>query len=489
MSGSIFPVLLLLGIVLLGIILSSELFAPGLIQEGFSNIDTSFWSSYANPRDDIGPRSEEKGYIRDPRYFNDYADVSRIGVNYDFCRVIASAEDPENNFFACALAATDRLTSVSFRTAGTKDGFQLSYDDYMRDINNDGRADYCRILPYKGDWKAMCVLSTDIGFDSKEVVDRTPPDDINTLLTFYENCAVWLRFENSMIDFIKATTVSTAGSISIDETPHSTNTVGLSFNGVHQYLRISDSSNLTLGSIVPLRSIRCFMVWVKFDAFTNNAKIFDFGNGKGKDNVFLGILGKGESDQLEPSMCESTVPTGPSGAQPVLEMSPQRLMETTNTNVNEYICGGFESAPTVDTPSIKPEKSRYSATLLYEVWDKEQRKMRIKVNGILPLKEWVHICITTTNNDAFRPNMAVYVNGSKVLEKENGFLPSTQKMESCYIGKSNWANSVSQYENRDELFKGSIFDFRMYKAMMDETMISETYEWGKKKLGLSRDGV
>ena len=488
--SEIFPVLLLLGIVLLGIVLSSEVFAPGLIQEGFSNIDTSFWSSYANPRDDIGPRSEEKGYIRDPRYFNDYTDVSRIGVNYDFCRVVAREEDPDNQFLACALASTDSLTSVSFRTQGTKEGFKLSYDDYMRDINNDGRAEYCRILPYKGAWQAMCVRSTDFGFDPNEVGDRSPPDDISMLLTFYDGCVLWLRFENSMIDFIKNTTVSTAGAITINESVDSP-TVGLSFNGARQYLRISDSSNLSFGNLVPLRSIRCVMVWVKFDAFTNNAKIFDFGNGKGKDNVFLGILGKGESEELKPSMCESTVPTGPSGAQPVLEMSPQRLMETTNANVNEYICGGFEPDAKKEVPAIVNATAnvKEKATLLYEVWDKEQRKMRIKINAVIPLKEWVHICVTATNNDAFRPNMAVYVNGKQVYIKENGFLPSTNIMESCYIGKSNWANSVSQYENRDELFNGTIFDFRMYKTMLDETMILDSYDWGKKKLGLSRDGI
>ena len=53
---------------------------------------------------------------------------------------------------------------------------------------------------------------------------------------------------------------------------------------------------MTLGFMVPLRAIRAVMMWVRFDEFTNNAKIFDFGNGKGKDNFFLGILGKGDPD-------------------------------------------------------------------------------------------------------------------------------------------------------------------------------------------------
>lgn len=31
---------------------------------------------------------EEAGYIMDARYFHDYTDVQRLGVNQDYCRVI-----------------------------------------------------------------------------------------------------------------------------------------------------------------------------------------------------------------------------------------------------------------------------------------------------------------------------------------------------------------------------------------------------------------
>jgi hypothetical protein len=113
--------------------------------------------------------------------------------------------------------------------------------------------------------------------------------------------------------------------------------------------------------------------------------------------------------------------------------------------------------------------------------------MRIKVNNSIPLNKWVHITVTATNNDAFRPNMAVYIDGKKVLEKESGFLPSTGSMTNCYLGKSNWSNGVSQYENRDELFKGRIFDFRAYKTSLSEQLIQESYDWGKGKLGLSAE--
>jgi len=207
--------------------------------------------------------------------------------------------------------------------------------------------------------------------------------------------------------------------------------------------------------------------------------------------VFLGILGKGEttlSDSGErPLLCkgESTVPTGKSGQQPGPEVSPKELMETTDANVNDYVCRGPDVKNDTATHAFlkTPKKvATGSAALLYEVWDKQSRKMRIKVNNAFPLKKWTHITITTTSNNAFRPDIAVYINAKKIFEQPNGWLPATSSMTNCYIGKSNWASSVSQYENRDELFKGSLFDFRAYKTSLSESVIKNSYVWGKNIL-------
>jgi hypothetical protein len=483
----VFPVLLTITVVVLGIVITSEMFAPGLITEGFESAaagpEASYWSTFAAPRNDIGPDKEDPGYIRDSRFFNSYADVTRIGASYDFCRMIAPKANPTNFFFSCALAATDGLDSAEFRTASMKEGFKSSHDDYMRDINGDGRDDYCRILKWTdGSWQPQCLRSTDTGFDSKNVVDPQPPDDIQKLLRFYQDCIIWLRFFGDMTDSIGSVKVHTAGGLKMDETAHKSITQGVSFQA-NQYLRISDSNDLSLGTIVPMRSVRAWMVWVKFDEFTNNAKIFDFGNGK-EDNVFLGILAKGDPD-LDQDFGESTVPTAPSGAQPVSEMSPQRLLLTGQANVEEWQCKGPELlAKKVEPLFPKRTKSSTKATLLYEVWDKQSRKMRIKVNSIIPLGKWIHLAIVADSNDAFRPNITVYVNGEAAHRKPSGFLPSTSKMTNCYLGKSNWANAVSQYENRDELFKGSMFDFRAYQATVSQDLIQESYLWGKDKLGL-----
>jgi len=336
-----------------------------------------------------------------------------------------------------------------------------------------------------------------MGFDGTEKVDSDPPEAIATLLEFYDGCVMWLRFKGDMLDTMKNVKTKIAGNLIIDETPRRDKSEGLEFNG-NQFIRVSDSSDLSVGFNMPMRTVRSWMVWVFFDEFTNNAKIFDFGNGAGKDNVFLGILAKGDSatqgSDLRP-LCgkeESTIPTEKSGAQPVPEMSPKRLMEL-DANVNEYTCGDFTR---MSEMSVTPEQNEEStvkpivlqpvgkATLLFEVWDKQSRKMRIKVAGAIPKGKWTHVTITTTSNDAFRPNISVYINAKKVFEKESGWLPAATSMTNCYIGKSNWSSS-GQYENRDELFKGKLFDLRAYKKSLSEGMIQDSFDWGQAQLGES----
>ena len=466
--------------ILLGIVISAEIFVPDAL-EGFANLpETTYWASFVAPRNDIGPHMEDSNYIRNPKFFSDYTDVSRIGVPYDYCRVLAPRSNPENYFMACAIAGTDGTSSVAFRTANFNDGFRTSGDDYMRDVNADGRSDYCRIIKNKG-WKAMCTRSADAGFELKDVVDVDPPEPIQSLLTFFQGCVVWLRLIDDMEDRLENVSVQKHGSITLDMTPRKLTTKGLTFNGKNQYLRISDTNDLSLGYLVPLRTIRTWMVWVKFDDFPNNAKIFDFGNGK-EDNVFLGILNKGDGI-IDTG---STVPDHPSGAQKVREVTPKELMETTSANVDAWECSGLEVIPrkmkhaTLATNPIRLKGGK--ATLIYEVWDKQSRKMRMKVNACIPNGRWTHLTVTTERNDAFRPNIMIYVNGAMLLKKESGFLPSASKMSTCYLGKSNWMNNVTTYENRDELFKGSMFDFRAYNTGVSEEFIKESIVWGKGKL-------
>jgi hypothetical protein len=432
---------------------------------------------------------EQDGLFQDQRYFAGYADVERYGVKNDFCRMVTTGKE-EDTFFACALAGT-KGTSVGFRTKAVKDGFKLGRDDYMRDIIKDGRDAYCRILRQRDTtWQPSCRRAGDRGFNDREELDTDPPDYIKTMMDFYAGCELWLRLRDDMVDYIGRAIVQTKGGAAIDQTPNPTITRGLFFNGVDQFVRFGDTSELSLGNRVMMRSIRAFSVWVKFDAFTNNAHIFDFGDGPGVNNVFLGILGKGDGDgPIRPdSNCpETTIPNAPSGAQFCPEMRAQTLYEQSAANVEMWSCPGPDTvARKTDPIQTRPLPSAPGsrATLLYEVWDQKLRKVQIKINRAIPVGKWTHILITAKSMDAMRPDLNVIINGEVAFTQEAGYLPQAKVTSNNYLGKSNWANDMSGYELRDELFQGSIFDFRMYSNAVSQSKGKRILAWGMEKLGI-----
>ena len=475
---------------------AGELLYPTVIREGFESLigvsAPGYFSQFVPKRGDVGIDEEEGGYKQDGRYFRGYADVQGYGVSQDFCRMVEE-DSTGDSFFACALAGTDNLSSVKYRTQSTSAGFRMSRDDYMN------KGAYCRILKDKdGSYQAFCNRPLDNEFDHALRADPNPPKDTQTLLTFYSGCMFWLRFRDDMVDYVNNVKTYTNGGLEIEESPANPPvTRGLSFNGVDHFVRLGDNLDLELGDKVKMRSLRAIMLWVYFDEFTNNTHILDFGNGAGRDNVVLGIVGKGDpnvftaGDIRPPLLCgpESTVPTGKSGAQPVKETTPQRAMLDSKANVDEYSSEGFEVEPRKLPPSRVNDLVKYSmeaekATFLYEIWDQQQRTMRIVIPGVIPKKKWTHICVTAASTDSFRPDIAVYIDGEKVKVEASGWLPQASTTSNNYIGKSNWTNETSQYENKNELFKGSVFDVRGYKVPLSEKVIKDSIVWGKDKLGL-----
>jgi hypothetical protein len=234
---------------------------------------------------------------------------------------------------------------MAYRTISKKDGLILSRDDYMNDVLKEGRQGYCRILKTSSDtFEAKCNPAGDTTFSTALVTDTAPPSHIQTLLLFYEGIAFWLRFDDDMMDYAKNLIIAKGGDIQIDERPRPPTTEGLTFNGVDQFLRIGDSKDLTLGQTVQLRYVRAFTFWVYFEEFTNNAHIFDFGNGGGKDNVFVGIIGRGNipatsemSQQgIDSPLVKQAGPVGPVGPAGTTgptcteEVSPQKAMITSS---------------------------------------------------------------------------------------------------------------------------------------------------------------
>jgi hypothetical protein len=473
-----------------------EIYNPRVINEGFTNLmsvgASQLWAKWMPRRGDVGFSStdEENGYIRDIRYFADYTDVQRLGRDHDFCRMVMPTGTNRNGtkeddmFFACALGGTEGLSTVKYRTPAIKDGFQISRDDYM----NGG---YCRILKTTdGTFQPLCNAIGDLSFKETMSIDANPPERIRLLLSFYEGIMFWLRCKDDMQDYAKNLVVAKAGQIEINEVPEKT-TTGLIFNGKDQFLRLGDTNNLTFGSVIQLKYLRAVSFWVYFEEFTNNAKIYDFGNGPGNDNVVCGIMGRGnetvQSDTTHSCIDEhnKTIPNAPSGQQPTLEQSPQTTLFSSSADVERWNCPVQELFGRIMPPLNRkavPAHQAKTADLIYEIWDKKQRKLHIQVKNIIPLRKWTHITITTTNNDAFKPGLTIYQNATLVHSEASAFLPQTNSTSYNYIGKSNWTNVTSADVNQDELFNGKLFDLRGYTLSMTDKKIKDTYKWGQQYL-------
>jgi len=488
-----------IAVVLLVLVAILEIWWPSVIDEGFQSLiaigDSAFWSRWMPRRGDVGPEEEENGYICDERYWRGYTDVQRLGVKHDYCRmVLPKGAGEADTFFACGLGGTEGLSTVRYRTQSVKQGFELSRDDYMGSFDG-GRVGYCRILKTGDDtFECRCNVADDDGFRNRLITDTSPPKHIQTMMQFYEGIVFWLRLRDDMLDYAKNIRVAAAGGAAVKEAPPNPDiTEALQFNGVNQFLRLGDNRDLEFGDKVQLRYLRAISFWVYFEEFTNNAHIIDFGNGPGKDNVWIGIVGRGntgvQAEPIRPLLCggDNTVPKPPSGAQPAEVVTPQELMETTPANVNEYVCPKPEVYGAI-VPPLLPKAARphtaITADLVYEVWDHSQRKMRLQVKNAIKLRTWTHVVITATTPDPMRPTIAVYIDGSKALE-EAGWLPQTNYTTYNYVGKSNWHNATSMLENADELFKGRLFDLRGYRLPMNEKKIEATIAWGKEMLGMA----
>jgi hypothetical protein len=340
-----------------------------------------------------------------------------------------------------------------------------------------------------------------IGFKNEfELIDSKPPADISELLLFFEGVMVWYRFLDDLTDSAENSKLSLAGGIEMDESPKARDpaphVTGLEINKLppatetkppaEQFIRIGENDKLEWDSKVRLRDLRAMSVWVYFDEFTQNAPIFDFGNGAGKDNVRLAIEGKGNratklKGVMRPRPDEFAKVCTRSGA---LEVSPKLYLATSDANVDEYECKGPEPMEsTYPEDDDSEEAGPPSANLIFEIWDTQQRKMRIRAINAIPLKQWRHVVVTTTDASSFRPTWQVYIDNKMVLEHEDGHMPLNSYTTLNYIGKSNWEEvGVGQYDDQDGRFRGSLFDFRLYRLPMSSAKIAKTYAWGHARV-------
>jgi hypothetical protein len=473
-----------------------------------------FMFTYFPRRGDISFGIDEDTYVQENRHVMGYVDVQGLGVNHDFCRmIIPKGNDESDMFFACALAGTEHMSSTSFKTLTVKQGFRTSRDDYMRDADGDKKTDYCAVVKMPGGaFEAQCYRALNTTFDIRQFIDTDPPKDIVDILYFYEGIMFWFRFIDDMKDYAENLKTYTSGNMEIDEAnvkllpsqrmnddPTTIDdrvqlTEGLQFNGINQFIRLGDSPDMSIGNKIILPTMKAMCFWVKFDEFTNNAHILDFGNGAGLDNVFIGIVGRGDpsidnGNEIRKSLCETTVPDPPSGPQPVSDMSPQELMLST-ANVDQYVYDK-EIFPR-NLPAMRPigqgqtrETHANTATLIYEVWNGKLRMEHVNVLKAFKLKTWTHVCLTTITTDSVRPTLQIWIDGQKMAEKEGTHLPQVTITSNNYLGKNNWINSSSKFENKPELFKGNLFDVRGYNQPISQEKLKKTLKWGKLRLGLT----
>jgi len=497
----------------------------GSLLEGFTSGPGSnqFMMMYFPRRGDISFGTDDSAYEQDDRHVMGYVDVQGLGVDHDFCRMVVpkGTKGESDMFFACALAGTENLNSTSFRTSSVKHGFKTSRDDYMRDADRDSKTDYCAVVKMPGGaFEAQCYRALNTTFDTKQFIDTDPPEDIADVLYFYEGIMFWFRFIDDMKDYAENLITFTSGNLEIDEVnvkilpsqlleggkQDSTTlaervqvTNGLRFNGQNQFIRLGDSPDMSFGQKITLPVMKAICFWVYFEEFTNNAHIIDFGNGAGIDNVFVGIVGRGDPSMqggsvIRKSPCESSdlnnvLPNAPSGPQPVPDMSPQALMLST-ANVDDYIYD--KKVQVRDLPHLMPLKEDSSkgvsnaetATLIYEVWNGKLRMEHVNVLKAFKLKKWTHVCITTASSDGVRPALQIWIDGEKRAEKDGTHMPQVAITKNNYLGKNNWQSDSSQFENKPELFNGSLFDVRGYKQPMVPAKLKKTLSWGKQRLGI-----
>ena len=492
---------------LLLIIILWELVQGHLFTEGFEDSIPAYFGRFFPKRADVVPGqiTEQDGYVRNIRYSEAYADIQGLGYKADFCRVVERPDDPGSRMVVCALAGQEGLDTFGYHSGNARTGLRFSRDDYSRDVNGDGRDDYCRILKVKESpldaWEPRCIPAGLIGFKNDfELTDSKPPADIAELLLFFEGVMVWYRFLDDLMDSAENSTLSLAGDITMDESPKARDpaphVTGLEINKLppaiedkppaEQFIRIGENDKLEWNSKVRLRDLRAISVWVYFDEFTQNAPIFDFGNGAGKENVRLAIEGKGNratklKGVMRPRPDEFAKVCNTKAA---TEVSPKLYLATSDANVDEYECKGPEPVESTYPEEDDPEEAGPpSANLIFEIWDTQQRKMRIRAINAIPLKQWCHVVVTTTDASSFRPTWQVYIDNKMVLEHEDGHMPLNSYTTLNYIGKSNWEEvGVGQYDDQDGRFRGSLFDFRLYRLPMSSAKIAKTYAWGHARV-------
>jgi hypothetical protein len=426
------------------------------LQEGF----------VTRPRSDIGLLSEgwteEAGYERDLRYSETFTDIQGLGIAADFCRAVAVKGDPTSTHIACALGRRDGMDTMEYRSPSVREGFRMSRDDYWRRNPASRRMDYGRILRDRdtGEWFAATAIAGPDGFKSTEEHDTTPPAGIRTLLDAYDGIQTWFRWVDDAQDYAEHSVTERHGHPTFPSLLKPDATRGLELNrwtpaaqaaaeppaaADRDYLRWGEPGELTLEP----RAIRALSFWVYWDTFQGqNPTILDCStDGARKNRVWFGIEG-GAADLPHSDI---------SPTRPPAEVSPQQLTE---------ICPSPEPFR-LPRPITAHPASRNVASYVFEIWDEEQRIMRLVAPFAARTGVWQHIALTTTDTTTHWPTWQLYVDGALAATKIDGRAIPALLLTHNYIGRG---------------FRGCLVDFRVYTKPMPAEKRAAAMAWAKPRL-------
>lgn len=419
-------------------------------------------------RSDIGYArdgwEEESGYERDLRYSETFADVQGLGVAADFCRAVQRKGDPDSLRMVCALGRRDGFDTMEYRSRSRGEGFCWSRDDYWRSgREGGGRMDYCRIVKddMTGEWYSSCAVAGRDGFNVVEERDTAPPPHIRQLLEAYQGAITWFRFFDDTEDYTQRTVLEFHGRPEIPTLLNASVSRGLQFNRLltmdksssppQDYVRWGEPGTLALDQP---RQIRAISFWVWMDTLEGKPRILDCANSGGKhDRVWIGVEG-GDADLPAAVRPRVTAPAEvhpdlalAAGVPPVEPLLPERALPLT---LNQ-----------------KETEPKTSATWVFEIWDGEQRIMRLAGPHTARKEQWQHVVLTTTDTNTWWPTWQLWVDGEVVANHVEGRTIPAVSLTENFLGRG---------------LRGCLQDFRVYTEPMSAAKISAARRWTEPRL-------
>jgi hypothetical protein len=355
------------------------------------------------------------------------------------------------------------MDTLEYRSRTQREGFRFGRDDYWR-TGAHGRMDYCRIVKddVTGEFYPTCAIAGLDGFKKTEERDMNPPPEIRRLLRAYEGLRAWYRWLDAGEDLTGNTTVSTQGTPEIPATLRPTVSRGAQLNRwpvaaqqAGEPAPAMPRDALRWGpELENARGIRAISFWIWWDAFgapQRQAAVLECANEGGrKDRVWIGV--EGGAPLL------AAAPTPPRLAEAAQEVRPA-LAQAIGPVTEPYRL----AAPPPPTVS-----QNQTGIWVYEIWDGEQRIMRLEGPAASATTgRWQHVTLTTADATSWWPTWQLWLDGRMVAERKEGRQIPAETLTENFLGRG---------------LRGCLMDFRVYDRPLTPTDIQEMMGWAQSRL-------